>query len=90
MTNFLFLKDEANKMIKDLMTEFTEPADRGRVLISSAQFYCSSGDYETALSTLRNISLDFGADHFIRSRQMMAAVYLSKFKDRKRFTACYR
>ena len=72
------------------MGEFDEPADRGRILITSAQFYNSSGDYEQALSTLRNITLDFGADHFIRSRQMMAAIYLTKFKDRKRFTSAYR
>ncbi|KAI2804077.1 Tetratricopeptide repeat protein 21B [Blomia tropicalis] len=82
--------DNANKIIKDLAEKFQEPTERGRILLASAQFYCSTTDYDKAIQTLRNITIEYGADHFIRSRQMMAVIYWNKFKDRKRFTNCYR
>lgn len=81
---------EASKLIQELINQYQEPLIRGRIYISAAQLYCSSGDFQKALQTLKSISTEYSADHFIRSRQMMAAIHLTKLKDRKRFTDCYR
>ncbi|KAH7636639.1 tetratricopeptide repeat protein 21b-like [Dermatophagoides farinae] len=85
---------EARKIIEKLSEQFSSDYDgkqeqRARIYLSQARIDCYSGDYEATLQTLRNVTATMGADHYIRSKKMMAAIYLSKYKDRKRFTECY-
>lgn len=82
---------EAKTLIQQLMNENEQNLIiRGRLNLSLAKIQCFIGDYKNSLQTLSNIGKEVGVDYFIRSRQMMAAIYLSKYKDRKRFTDCYR
>ncbi|XP_027204714.2 tetratricopeptide repeat protein 21B-like isoform X2 [Dermatophagoides pteronyssinus] len=86
---------EARKIVEKLIQQYTsdysggKQEQRARIYLSQAKIDCYSGDYEATLQTLRNITATMSDDHYIRSRKMMAAIYLSKHKDRKRFIECY-
>ncbi|KPM00877.1 hypothetical protein QR98_0004650 [Sarcoptes scabiei] len=79
-------------MIEDLLQfNHDHPAKRARILLSKAKINCFVRDYENALMVLQNqINHDVGTFYYIRSRQIMATIFLNKYKDRKRFIECYR
>ena len=77
-------------MIQSLLQQFEDASVRGRILIASGNINLAKSDYEGCLQTLRDVSIEYGVDHFIRSRQMMATIYLTKFKDRTNYVECYK
>lgn len=78
-------------MIESLLVEYEKVGPlRGLVLLAYGTVHLANGDYDQCLTTLHNVELSFGVDHFIRSRQMMAAIHYTKLKDRKRYADCYR
>ncbi len=82
-------QSEAGKLLNDLLDECKGTPDEGRILIANAQLAEARGDIETALSVLRDINIDHG-EHFIRSREIMATIYLQYRKDRRLYAGCYR
>lgn len=81
---------EATQRVQELIEKHREPSVRGRLLLASAGIYASVGDYERAIQTLRDIDNHLGANHFVRSRQMMAAIFLHKYRDHKQYIECHR
>ncbi|CAG2119925.1 unnamed protein product, partial [Medioppia subpectinata] len=58
-------------------------------MIANAQLAEARGDIDAALTLLRDIRQEQG-DHFVRSRELMAAMYLKHRKDRRLYAGCYR
>lgn len=58
-------------------------------MIANAQLAEARGDIDSALSVLRDIKLEHG-EHFVRSREIMAIIYLKHRKDRRLYAGCYR
>ena len=71
------------------MEECKGTPEEGRIIIANAQLAEARGDIETALSLLREIKLEHG-EHFVRSREIMALIFLKHRKDRRLYAGCYR
>ncbi|CAG2171409.1 unnamed protein product, partial [Oppiella nova] len=80
---------EGSKLLNDLLEDCRDTPDEGRIMIANAQLAEARGDIDTALSLLRDIKLEHG-DHFVRSRELMALMYLKHRKDRRLYAGCYR
>ena len=75
--------------MSELLEECKGTADEGRIMIANAHLAEARGDIDTALSLLRDVKLEHG-EHFVRSREIMANIYLKYRKDRRLYAGCYR
>ncbi|XP_054157238.1 tetratricopeptide repeat protein 21B-like [Oppia nitens] len=80
---------EASKLLAEMLESCRDTPDEGRIMIANAQLAEARGDIDAALSLLREIRVDHG-DHFVRSRELMAIIYLKHRKDRRLYAGCYR
>lgn len=72
-----------------MLQECKGTLDEGRVLIASAQLAMARGETEQALNGLKEITNE-NNEHFIRSRELMATIYLKNKKDRRLYASCYK
>ena len=73
------MQNESTKLLNELLLECKGTLDEGRVLIASAQLAMARGE----ITSENN-------EHFIRSRELMATIYLKNKKDRRLYASCYK
>lgn len=83
------MQNESTKLLNELLLECKGTLDEGRVLIASAQLAMARGEIEQALNGLKEITSE-NNEHFIRSRELMATIYLKNKKDRRLYASCYK
>ena len=81
--------DSSDKMLKDLSRRHVLLPDRARIIIVESKLFCVKGDFDGALERLKLITMENGLEHFIKSRQIMASIYLTRFKQFTHFIGCY-
>ena len=78
---------EANRLMRDVVVEFSGTPQEGRVTIAVAKVELSKGQVEKALSMLRDVPADNAHHH--AARQALAELYLSHRNDRRMFAQCH-
>ncbi|XP_015781277.1 tetratricopeptide repeat protein 21B-like [Tetranychus urticae] len=92
MVNIYILQSE-NGIASDLLDKLSKNCigtpEESKILIIKASLAQSRGNVEEALSILREVSPIYGRD-FIRSREIMASLYLKHRRDRRLYISCYK
>lgn len=79
---------EANKLMQIVMEKFSNTSEKGRIIISSVEFYLLQGNINEAIDALRQIHP--GQPYYLQSRTKMADIYLTRCKDRLGFAHCFK
>lgn len=79
---------EAYKLMEAAMDEFSNTAEKGRLIISNADIFLQQGNTKEALGTLAKMQP--GQPYFLQAKTKMADIYLKYRKDRVGFAQCFK
>ena len=73
--------------MKNAIQEFGDTENEVAVLMANSEIAVQMGDIQKAMSILK--AVESSSPYFIKSRKLMAYIYLVQLKDRRHYAKCY-